>query len=133
MNKLPNFEEILREAGSKVTPGRLELLKILWLEPKPVTAAYLGKKLKSLNPVTLYRALEYLISSKIVREIDFRHGHTHYELNIFRNHHHHLVCTGCGIVEDVPCGVNLKIKKPSIFKVIDDHAMEFFGICRRCA
>lgn len=129
--KTPDFKEVLRENGSKATPNRIALLETLWNELKPVTVAHLVKKLPQINEVTLYRALEPLVASKVVRQIDFRHGHVHYELNILREHHHHLVCTGCGKVEDVDCALQIPTKKSS-FKVINDHALEFFGICNRC-
>lgn len=132
MSKSPDFNEILRKGGSKATPGRIELLKILWHESKPVSAVYLQKKLPLLNEVTLYRALEAFTKSGIVNEVDFRHGHAYYELNVLRDHHHHIVCTKCGVVKDIACTVH-EIITPKEFTTVTDHAMEFFGVCNKCA
>ncbi len=93
----PDFKTLLKEAGHKATPGRILLLSTLWEEEEPISVDDLQKKLKGKpDKVTLYRTLELLVKSGIVRSIDFRHGHIHYELNILRDHHHHIVCTSCG-------------------------------------
>ncbi|MDB5188280.1 MAG: Fe2+/Zn2+ uptake regulation protein [Candidatus Kaiserbacteria bacterium] len=133
----PNFEEILREGGYKATPGRVLLLKTLFGEEKPVTVSYLEKKLKSaIDKVTLYRALDSMVVSGVVREVDFRHGHAHYELQILRKHHHHIVCTNCALVEDVDCNTEPFVKqvekKSKKFDLISDHSTEFFGLCKNC-
>ena len=127
-------KKILRERGHKATPGRVVLFETLVLEKKPVTVSYLEKKLQhSIDKVTLYRSLQSMVASGLVREVDFRHGHTHYELQVLREHHHHIVCTGCDKVEDTTCDTEFVIKKSSEFKEITDHAVEFFGRCLSCA
>lgn len=129
----PDFKTLLADSGSKATSGRMALLQTLWDETEPITVSELTHKLPSLNEVTLYRALEHLVSKGIVRQVDFRHGHVHYELNVLRPHHHHLVCTGCSKVEDTACETDLHLKKNSSFKTITDHAVEYFGVCKTCA
>jgi Fur family transcriptional regulator, ferric uptake regulator len=134
----PDFSAVLRQGGYKATPGRVLLLRTLFSEKEPVTVSYLEKKLRrALDKVTLYRALESMVSSGVVREVDFRHGHAHYELEILRKHHHHIVCTECGLVEDVDCDTKPFVrqveKKSKRFSMIESHSMEFFGVCRSCA
>src|SRR5882724_2867210 len=126
---------ILRQAGYRATSGRIKLLGILVKEAKPLTVAQIHKKVGSreLNEVTLYRALEALSTSGIVRRVDLQQGHAHhYEL--IGKHHHHIVCTGCGTVEDFSdklCDsvVEKATKKSSSFKTITSHSMELFGVC----
>jgi len=129
-----DYKEILRARGHKATPGRILLLTMLMLESKPVTVSYLEKKLQnSIDKVTLYRSLQSMVESGLVREIDFRHGHTHYEMEVSRPHHHHIVCVSCNKIEDTTCDIVPVVKKSSMFKEITDHAVEFFGRCRSCA
>jgi len=98
-----------------------------------MTAAKLQKNLGgALNLATLYRALDALVVDGVVRRVDFRHGHAHYELAAERAHHHHLACTGCGAIEDVDCTLRPRLKKSSVFAAITDHAMEYFGLCKAC-
>ena len=133
----PDFTEVLHQGGYKATPGRVLLLQTLFGEEKPVTVSYFEHKLKkAIDKVTLYRALESMVASGVVREVDFRHGHVHYELQASRKHHHHIVCTSCGRVEDVNCKtepfVKQVAKNAKNFSRVDDHSMEFFGLCNTC-
>lgn len=86
--------EELREAGSRVTPGRLALLRVLETARTPLTVKEIETKLRTLNPVTLYRALESLVVAGLVRRgIEDRVARFEYA---GKPHHHHLVCTDCG-------------------------------------
>jgi Fur family ferric uptake transcriptional regulator len=83
----------LRQAGSKATPGRLSLLKLLEGAQEPLTAKQIEQKLHRLNPVTVYRALESLVMAGVVRRgVSGRVAHFEYA---GKPHHHHFVCTDC--------------------------------------
>lgn len=134
--KESNFAHILRNRGFKATAGRVRLLALLAEESSPLPIADIKKKLHSkLNEVTLYRALEALAASGIVRRVDFKHRHAHYE---FANtHHHHLVCTSCETIEDVKPREEGALERRVLrqsekFASIDSHALEFFGLCNNC-
>ena len=84
----------LHEAGSKATPGRLALLKVLEHGRKPLTIKEIQQTLKDLNLVTLYRALGALVEAGLVRQgVVGRVARFEYA---GKPHHHHLVCTDCG-------------------------------------
>jgi Fe2+ or Zn2+ uptake regulation protein len=97
----------------------------------------LAKKLKkSLDEATVYRALEALASSGIIRRVDLGHSHAHYEFE--KSHHHHIVCTDCGVVEDIEViSVEKELEKMTgsskQFKSIYSHNLEFFGSCKSCS
>jgi len=83
---------------------------------------------------TVYRALERLREvGEVTVRLDER-GEARY-LSCERSHHHHAICRGCGQVEDVPCEAIDRFAQAlwegAGFR-LDDHAMEFFGLCRRC-
>lgn len=128
----------LKEAGFKATPGRLQLLEALSKVDEPLSVLKIQKRLhKKLNEVTLYRALEAFAAAGLVRRVDLNHDHAHYELVLGRAHHDHVVCTACGMVEDVE-GCTLthlehRALKSSHFKSIYSHNLEFFGLCRTCS
>lgn len=133
------FADLLRSAGLRATPGRIALLTTLEREQKPVTVQYLEKRLRgSLNHVTLYRALEALTAAGIVMRADLGHDHAHYELLAGRPHHHHAVCTSCGLVEDIevphtPSPEKDAARRTKQFAEIQRYSLEFFGTCRTCA
>jgi len=128
---------MLKEKGFRATPGRLQILLVLSNEKKPVTVTRLFELIgKELDPVTLYRALEAFEEKGIVKRIDLGHSHAHYEFAA-GGHHHHLVCTNCSRVEDVEVCLDEKVEKQVLarsahFKKINEHALEFFGLCRTC-
>lgn len=135
----PDFKKILEKEGCRATPVRILLLSALWEEKKPVSVDELQKKLGNKpDVVTIYRILELFTKLNIVRLINFQRNAVNYELNILRDHHHHVVCTSCGIVEDVFICDEEKLEidvlsKSKNFKHIDNHSLEFFGKCTACS
>ncbi len=132
------FETLLREAGLKATPGRIALLEHFRHSSKPETIKEVHRAIKEkLDQVSIYRAVEVLVQKGILRRVDLRHPHAHFEMNLGRAHHHHIACTVCGFVEDVEnCeteGIEYQaIQSSKHFKGIDSHALEFYGVCLSC-
>lgn len=139
MRQETNLRELLHQAGYKATPPRLAVLKVLHEIEKPVSAPELVKKMQRLkiDSVTVYRTLTSFKESGLVRQIDFQHGVSYYELAPEREHHH-VVCVKCDRVEDVgECCVasdmHANALRQSGFAQINQHALEFFGICQSCS
>ncbi len=132
---IKQLKEILRSNSLKITPTRLEVLDILTHTKKPVSINDLSMQLKDTDLATLYRTFETLKELELVTQVDFQHGHAHYELAT-RKHHHHLVCQKCGKIVDISkCDTTLLEKqalKIAKFAKISAHSLEFFGICKTC-
>jgi len=129
---------IIKKAGMKVTPGRRAVLNLFSTDCKPINAEFICKKLKNqkINQVTIYRTLFSFEQAGILSRIDLRKGSVHYELHT--SHHHHLICSHCGIIERFAvCEIKKHSKKilkdSSLFKSINHHSLELFGLCRACA
>lgn len=138
-HSLSSSEEILRDRGLKATPSRLALLGVFSRTPKPQSITALQKALEKhvINNVTFYRMVEDFMNAGLVRPIDLRHGHAHYEL-VPNKEHHHLICTGCGTVRDVSACIPKNFQTTTLkahpdFAKITDHALELFGVCKKCA
>jgi Fur family transcriptional regulator, ferric uptake regulator len=135
--KTDDLKPILRKAGFKATPSRLKLLALLEKSKHPLSPQEIIEALRDdCDPVTVYRTVYALKSKGIIRQVDLRHNHAHYELT-GKTEHHHLVCTGCGKIEDVEeCDVELiygrVIEKSRGFGAIAEHALEFYGTCKAC-
>ena len=138
-SKLNNrYADQLREAGFKATHSRVQLLAILADSKEPMSVSSIFKKYRDSVPdiVTVYRSLKELHAAGIIRQINFQHGHAHYEYGSNKDHHH-FVCNKCGKVEDIEnCNLNAVIRKAlkdsKDFKELTDHSFELFGICRNC-
>ena len=142
MNKERSLDPkiVLQSAGYRATPGRIKLLELLAKVDKPLTVAQIQAKLgsKKLDEATLYRALEALAASGVIKRVDLGHAHAHYEFE--KTHHHHIVCSNCNTVEDVNhAAVEKELQKmlggsnQFSVKSIYSHNLEFFGLCNQCS
>lgn len=126
----------LKKTGYKLTAPRKEILNILTSNPLSAQEVAVVLKEKGFNTdlVTIYRTLELLNDLGIVRKIQFEDKIARFELTVGQEHHHHLVCIKCGIIEDIVLdeeAVTRQIEEESEFKV-QRHALEFFGFCKSC-
>ncbi len=121
----------------KKTPARLAINGFLSNSKIPVDVEQIIKYLRSkqldTNKVTVYRNLDFLFKNKIIERVEFGEGKYRYELK--KNHHHHLICTNCGKIQDVETNAVEKLEKQiqedKRFKV-QSHSLEFFGLCANC-
>lgn len=127
----------LRAAGLSATTQRMTLLAALQAAHRPLSVEKIARIVgASLNPATIYRGLDQLTGARLARRINLAKNHALYEAA--GQHHHHVVCRSCGRVEDIsaclPASMPARIlKSKSGFATIEDHALEFFGLCKRCA
>lgn len=128
---------VLRRVGYKATPARLAVLSVIKHSTSPLSAQGVIEKLGSdFDQATIYRTFKNLKKTGIIRQIDLRHNHAHYELADI-NDHHHLICIKCGRIEDIT-GCQIEDMYKSIinasdnFSQISQHSLEFYGICKRC-
>ena len=134
--KKDSYAECIRGSRMKATPARVSLLAALANVHKPISIKEIGKRVTAFDQSTLYRALETLVLAKLVKKVTVGSAESLYETLIGRRHHHHIVCTSCGFMEDVDACAHIpspKILASKGFTKITDHSLEFFGLCRRCA
>src|SRR3989344_5357220 len=85
---------------------RQHLLEIFQSADHPQAAGEVLSQIQqiksSVNKTTIYRDLEKLVNEKILNSVVLVPGVTHYELSSL-GHHHHLVCTDCQTIRDIPC------------------------------
>ena len=130
----------LRAAGHRMTRPRKAVLALLEQTHQPLTAADIHNRLQaekvSIDLVTVYRTMNVLKELGLVVQLDLpQEGVARYELKEGRKHHHHIQCQICGkIVDLLLCPIkkiNKLIEKQTQF-VVDDHTLEFTGLCPHC-
>jgi len=130
---------IIKESGCRITFARKNILALIFASNVPISAVdileALKKRKQNVNKTTVYREINFLTKVGFVRPLYLISGIVHYESNLLP-HHHHLICKKCKKIEGVGCfldeeKVYKKIKK-SGFK-LDNHTLEFHGVCRTCA
>ncbi len=133
-----NILEVLKENRVKITLERREIINILQQTRLPLSPTDLFFRVKPALPkanlTTVYRNLEMLEGLGLVKRLGFNKNYFSYELVDDRDHHHHVVCRNCGRVEDLE---NISerfvsdVSRQTKFK-IEDHNLEFFGLCEEC-
>jgi Fur family ferric uptake transcriptional regulator len=133
-----DLAHIFRKVGLKTTPTRKAILGIFSADCKPINAEYIHEKLKTekINLVTIYRTLSSFENTGIIKKIELQKGSAFYELA--GNHHHHIVCADCGKTEGFEiCDIDRiskeVLKKSSLFKTVNKHSLELFGVCKTCS
>ena len=139
MHEEISVAELLRAKGFRATSAKLELLGLLAKMGQPLSIQAIKSKWKGKAPdtTTLYRSLTDMAERGIIQRIDLNTGIAHFEYTPERPHHHHVVCKGCGLIEEIDdCSIgNLENKiltGSKQFKAISSHTLEFFGECRKC-
>lgn len=132
------LKAMLRSVGCKATPRRMAVLGLMHRAIQPLSVEDIMRGIKTeADQATVYRTVKLLESRGIIRQVDLRHHHAHYELADDKDHHH-VICTVCGRIEDVThCALNRAynavLRGARHFAEIRQHALEFFGVCKTCA
>lgn len=134
------FGAYLRSHNLKVTQTRSLIFKEIMSSPEVHPNAYelhyrLQEKGHRISLATIYRTLNILVKSGLVSEIDLGENHSHYEPDIAKTAHGHLICLSCGKVrefnhESIQSAI-ARIGKAAAFQ-LDKYSIQVFGFCQKC-
>ena len=130
-------KELFRNNGRSFTGIRAVLLDILGSAESPLNPKQILNVITEKKPdlATIYRNLSLMESLGIIKSVDLGEGFKRYEMNRPETHKHHIVCKKCGKIDDIEeCGLK-EIEKKIFRKVgfkIEEHRLEFFGVCAIC-
>ena len=140
-DKISQFQRYLQTQGQKSTRERQaiarEVLVISEHFDPEVLQSRLRRKGTRVSRATIYRTLDHLINSGLVRKtsLDLEHKSAFYENTIVRRHHEHMVCIGCGAVieftSDEIESLQDEICDSHRFKPVR-HTHQIIGYCRKC-
>lgn len=133
-------EALCRARALRFTAIRQETYALLLRQKQPLSAYALLAKLERrlghpLAPLTIYRALDFLVDSGLVHKLETTSAFMVCDHPEDQHQSLYLVCTGCGDAEEVAM--------PSVATAIERHArarsfrarrqiVEVQGLCRRC-
>lgn len=131
-------QDLLRSKELRVTRQRLAVLSVLRHSGRHITAAdvYEGARgdAPELNPSTVYRTLTQLRDLGLVSQTDLGGGERTYSWRTERPHHH-LVCSSCGSMSELPHDVladfSSRLGSEFGFETDLDH-WAVYGRCRAC-
>ena len=136
-SELEKYIKILKEKGFKLTPQRIEILKLLINNTTHPTAEAIYEAIKAKFPMlslaTVYNTLELLTELGLVQRLEFSTRSARYDPN--PKMHANLICLECGNIIDyyeVPIKEWMdRVKKDTGFE-ITGYRVEFYGICKEC-
>ncbi len=133
---------LLGRADQRYTRGRRRLVAVLQTGDGPLTINQILDADNSLAQSSVYRNLAILEEVGAVTRIATRDGFARYELaEHLTEHHHHLICTNCGVVSDFSLDPRAEIDldralqqaaEQATFNV-DNHRLDLLGTCSSCS
>jgi Fur family peroxide stress response transcriptional regulator len=134
------FDELmaaLKERGSRLTPQRVELVRLIAASDGHPSAAQLYARIKrrfpTLSQATVYKTLSLLKDMDQVLEIDLR-GDSRYDGHR-PDPHAHLICIRCDRIMDGEAGLDpaaiRKQEQASGYKILRSQ-ISFYGLCPEC-
>ena len=129
----------LKDAGLKITLPRIKILQILESSKIHHLSAedvykHLLQNDEEIGLATVYRVLTQFESAGLVIRHHFEGGHSVFELSN-NDHHDHLVCVKCGLVEEFH-DEEIERRQENIAAkrgfALTDHSLNLYGLCPRC-
>ena len=135
------IRDLLRRTRQRYTLGRQQLVELLLEVDRPVTIPELMELGAHQSQSSLYRNLAIMEQAGAVRRLASVDDVARYELDEeLTGHHHHLVCSRCGRVDDITLGEDFETQmRRAVDRTSQDsgyrlsaHHLELVGTCPDC-
>ena len=136
--RLDELTTRLRERGSRLTPQRMAVLKILAASEEHPSVEQIYERVKADFPMTslatIYKTVTLLKEMGEVLELGFSDDSNRYD-GTRPYPHPHLICTKCRSIVD-PEVTTLselpqEVAQSTSYRIVS-HRLDFFGICPSC-
>jgi Fur family ferric uptake transcriptional regulator len=136
---LDRFRRHLREHHQPITRQRELVAHVVFRSEEHLSVDAIQRELRQegeqVGLATVYRTLDLLVESGLVRAHEFGEGFKRYEPMAPRSDHEHLICERCGRVVEF---ANERLER--MLPVLADehgfhhrrHRVDIYGICREC-
>lgn len=136
---LEAFRRWLRDRHLPVTRQRDTVARAIFGSASHLSVDEIQRLLREqdirVGTATIYRSLEVLLKSGLVRSHDFGEGFKRYESSVGGGQHGHLICGRCGSVTEFSTE-----RFERILPIVADehdfqyqrHRVEVHGLCRAC-
>jgi Fur family transcriptional regulator, ferric uptake regulator len=132
---------LLNAREQRLTPTRRHIVDVLDAADRPLTIPEILEARPELAQSSAYRNLVVLEQARVVHRLVTHDDFARYELaEDLTGHHHHLVCSSCGRVDDLPATPAVE---RSVAIAIDEaarhtgfrtehHRLDLVGLCSDC-
>lgn len=131
----------LSSDGQRYTRNRHAIVAILGEAARPLALSEVLSEGDDLAQSSVYRNLVVLADAGVVRKVVATDEFARYELaEDLTEHHHHLLCTGCGDVQDFVLPAKVERSVETALSTVADaadfapahHRLDLVGLCGRC-
>ena len=133
----------LAALDQRYTRGRRAIVAVLSGAGRPLTGPEIlgGAQRGALPQSSAYRSLAVLEEAAVVHRLPGTDEFARYELaEDLAGHHHHLLCSTCGRVDDVPASPRLERALAAAAQAVADgtdfhvtgHRIDLLGTCAAC-
>ena len=134
---MKDYALLLKESGLKATFQRMNLLERIEAHGHMSVDAMYEEVVKthpSLSLATVYKNIILMVENGVLVEVPITGKKSKYEL--LKEDHIHLVCTGCGEVEDKPKHMAAESLFVSMTQkesfTLNKQEINLYGVCRVC-
>jgi len=138
MKTSEQLTDLFRERGLRVTPQRQVIFRLLYGDDAHPTVESIYERAQAEMPTmslkTVYQTVHDLEALGEVDVLDLGTGSVRVDPNV-EDAHHHLVCSSCGRVRDLPVEFD-GLKVPGRYRhdfTVDDVQVIFRGRCDVCS
>ncbi|MSQ22378.1 MAG: transcriptional repressor [Dehalococcoidia bacterium] len=127
--------DTIESGGHRPTASRRRVLDAVVARGDGFTAEELVAEVKGLGRATIYRTVRLLLKEGLLCKLSLQDGAPRYTLFHRLGHHHHLVCVGCGVVQEFRQSVieqMLMNLEASGTGTIMGHRIEVYVLCPAC-
>jgi Fe2+ or Zn2+ uptake regulation protein len=132
----------LRADDQRYTDKRRTLVEVLYTAGRPLSMPSILEHSPTMAQSSVYRNLGVLEHAGVVRRIVTPDDHASFELaEDLSDHHHHLICSSCGVIEDFVVPEQLEDELSRVLSgaarqhrfTVSAHTLDLFGTCKTCA
>lgn len=135
---MAHFQRVCREAGTKLTPQRIEIFREVAETGDHPDAETIYRRVRDRMPSvsldTIYRTLWLLVDLGMIQTLGAGRERARFDANLDK--HHHFVCVKCGLTRDFYSRDFDQLALPASLREIgrvDATHVEARGICLDCA
>lgn len=134
MSDLEAISLKLEARGHRVTPSRRAVIAAILQQNEHFTVDDV-LSCRGAGRATVFRTIRLLTEIGVVCRVLMEDGSLHYRVSERARHHHHVVCSDCGRVEDLDqcaiADVMRELSGATGFE-IEGHWLELYGRCSEC-
>ncbi|MFM8625801.1 MAG: Fur family transcriptional regulator [Actinomycetota bacterium] len=135
------IERRLAASDQRLTKVRGSVIEALRDAGRPITVEEILAATPGLSQSSLYRNLAVFEAAGVAVRIQSADGRARFELSEeLAGHHHHLICTRCGAIDDVALPDDLERRLDGVLAdvaaksgfAMEHHRLDVVGLCRDC-